>query len=46
MLKKDLNIFHLMNSDFNNQSLKEKIESESTSNVLDYDFDQYKQEFK
>ena len=44
-MKKEINLEHLINTDQNQQTLETTIKSDSTTNNLDYDFDQYKQEF-
>ena len=44
-MKKEINLQDLINTDHNRQTLETTIKSGSTTNDLDYDFDQYKQEF-
>ena len=44
-MKKDINLHYFINTDHNRQTLEKTIKSESTTNQIYYDFDQYKQEF-
>ena len=44
-MKKEINLQYLINTDHNRQTLETNIKSDSTTNDLDYDFENYEHKF-